>query len=190
MLTKAQKETLQLMRDKRAYIYHSNYGYGYDLMRPSDDNQVYNADKIKNIRSQWMVELSPFFKEEYNPNYRAKHYYLKEDAEITDEWIEAEKTRIAKEKTDKEVVIEAEKERLNKVANDYFDVGEGPYQINFDGQWPFNGSILFNGVKIASIGAIHYSTQDNTFNDMLRREENIPHFEAIKEMVRRANKND
>ena len=179
MLTKAQKEMLQLMRDKGAYISHWIHGVKYVLCLKDDS-------RLKSIRINWMWVLKPFFIEQHKSGYATTLYYLKEDAEITDEWLQAEIDKIKQAKQQKEDEEQRQKAFKDVAANNYMNVGPGPFQVLMSGNWPFGGGIYFKGEKIADIHAIHYSTRDNDFEDVLKREENIPHFEAIKELVRRA----
>lgn len=182
-LTKAQKELLETMQDKGYHISHWIHGNTYNLMA--------NGGSIKSIRWDSMRSLLPFFIKTYDNSYKNDIYKVKPDAQISDAWLQAETTRLAQVKADAEKAKQAEKEHLNKLASDYFNANNpGPYQVDFNGQWPFSGSILFNGEPIAQISAVHYSTSDSTFDDMMKRPENKPHFEVIKSMLRLANGGD
>lgn len=181
-LTKAQKELLETMKDKGYYIRHWMHGTSYSLVNDE-------GEKIKSIRYDWMNCLGEFMIKTYRTGYQTYEYRINPDAQFTDTWLQAERLRKHNETKAIEDAKQAEKERLNKIASDYFNNGNpGPYQVSFDGQWPFGGSILFNGEVIAQISAVHYSTSDKTFDDMMQRSENAPHFEAIKAMLQAANK--
>lgn len=180
-LTKAQKETLTLMRDKNLTISHWIHDTSYTL-------HGNGKGTIKHIRFDWILKLKPFFLKTYDTGYHTDRYTFNPATEISDAWLQAETARLAQAKVDEADAKQAEKERLNRLASDFFNDGNpGPYQVSFDGRWPFGGSILFNGDAIAQISAAHYSTSDKTFEDMIRRPENAPHFEAIKAMLRAAN---
>lgn len=90
-----------------------------------------------------MQVLKPFFIKTFDTAYRSDNYHLRPDAQISDAWLQAETTRLEQAKADAESAKQVETARLNKLASDYFNTGNpGPYQVEFDGQWPFGGNTV------------------------------------------------
>lgn len=182
-LTKAQKETLNLMRDTGAYI---RVGW------TSYDGVLCNAggEKIKNISSMWRHELSCFFTPKKSRHYGAYIYTIRPDAEISDACLEAENQRRIKEvvarEDAKKAAIEAECQR----AVEWFGL-IGPYTVDFSGQhFTGNGAIMLNDKYLMGFNLMYQSSDYKTFEDMMAHPENIEHYGRIREMLRRANRVD
>lgn len=182
-LTKAQKALLEQMRDG-AFISNWVHSYKYRLNKKTDGDCV---DRV--IKPYWVHNvLAPFLRKEWISAIRTTHYYFRSDAEISDDWRALELARQEQSEADAERQRVEEIARQDKEASDYFNLNSpGAFTVEMKGQWPFSGSILFNGQAVASIWAATYSNSDKSFADILKREANIPHFNAIKLLVSSAN---
>lgn len=195
-ITKAQKETLELMRDTGAFIRKWSMSTKYVLYRPStgsgrsksQDNDY--GDKIKVIKYEWMRDLKPFFIQTYDRRYSNEVYTFRPDAEISDAWLTAENQKRIQASIDKREVEKAAILAEQQKATAWFEL-TGPYTVDFSGDhFGGSGSIYCNGEFITSFGLMHSSSGDQTFEAMMKRDKNLQHFLNIAEMLRRANRGE
>lgn len=91
-MTRAQKEMLEVMRDKGWFIRYWQGNCKYELCKPEG---LGSGRKIKIIKPDWMRDLSPFFVETQNVDRKTTLYTLRPDATIDNDWLEAELQKVA-----------------------------------------------------------------------------------------------
>lgn len=188
-ITKAQKETLELMHDTGAFIRKHRFSSGFTLYRKSQYDD-YGA-KIKVIKYEWMRDLKPFFVQTYDKLYNNEEVYtFRPDAEITDAWLTAENQKRIQASVDKRATEKAAILGEQQKATAWFEL-TGPYTVDFSGDYfTGSGSIYCNGEFITSFGLIYSASGDRTFEAMMKRDKNLQHFLNIAEMLRRANREE
>ena len=179
-LTKAQIEILTILKDTpNTQIINPTYRAAY---------LTKDGERIKTITYPSFIAIKPYLKTVDGRG--CDRFVFDPEAEISDDW-PARKREIENKRREAEqaVRLAAVKTKADE-ATAWFEC-VGPYMVNFEGDYfTGSGSILFNGEFVASIRLVYSSSKDQTFEDMLKRPGNIEHLSRIKEMLRRANRED
>lgn len=179
-LTKAQREILIILRDiPNTKIVNPTYRGAY---------LAKDGERIRAVNSTIFDAIDPYLKLVGGSVPRC--FIFDPEAEISDEW-PARKRELERQRSE---AAKAERQAAAKVEADkaaaWFEA-TGPYTVDFEGEhFTGSGVIRFNGEFIAKIGTIYSSTRDQTFEAMMKRDENLQHFLNIAEMLRRANREE
>lgn len=178
-LTKVQREILTILKNvPNTQIVNPTYRAAY-LEK--------DGERIKTVTYPNFNAIEPYLKPiERIRNYR---YIFDPEAEISDEW-PARKREIWNQRREAQKAIEqAQVKAEADKASAWFEC-DGPYTVDFPSTDHFLGSgdILFNGEFVSSFRRVYSSSDDQTFESMLKRPQNVEHFSRIKEMLRRANR--
>lgn len=178
-LTKAQKEILTILKDlPNTQVVNPSYRAAY-LEK--------GGERIRTLNSTIFDAIEPYLKSLETKGWHC--YIFDPEAEISDEWParkrEIENGRRQAEKAVKQAQVKAEADK----AAAWFEC-DGPYTVEFPLTDYFSGSgdILFNGELVTSFRGGYSSSDDQVFEAMLKRPQNLEHFSRIKEMLRRANR--
>lgn len=181
ILTKTQREILTILKNlPNTQIVNPAYRAAY-LEK--------DGERVKTLNSTIFDAIEPYLKTINTTNYH--RFIFNPDAEITDEW-PAKKREMERQRREAEQAVKRAqvKTEADKAAA-WFEC-DRPYTVDFPSEDYFSGSgdILFNGEFVSSFRGVYSSSDDRTFESMLKRPQNLEHFSRIKEMLRRANREE